>query len=96
MTNYLDCLKFGLVLSGVVALLGCSASSEDEVRQWMAEQRKQTQPKIAPITEPKQFKPEAYVQTSSLEPFSKEKLTDRKSTRLNSSHSTLSRMPSSA
>lgn len=75
MTNYLNYLKFGWVVSGVVALLGCSTSSEDEVRQWMAEQRKQTQPKVAPITEPKQFKPEAYVQTSSLEPFSKEKLT---------------------
>ena len=57
MTNYLNYLKFGWVVSGVVALLGCSTSSEDEVRQWMAEQRKQTQPKVAPITEPKQFKP---------------------------------------
>ena len=68
-------LTFGALLSCAIALLGCSASSEDEVRQWMAEQRKQTQPKIAPITEPKQFKPEAYVQTSALEPFSREKLT---------------------
>ncbi len=72
MRNYLN---HGFVLSGVLALLGCTASSEDEVRQWMAEQRKQTQPKVEPIAEPKQFKPEAYVQTSSLEPFSKEKLT---------------------
>lgn len=69
------CFKHGLVLSGILVLLGCTTSSEDEVRQWMAEQRRQTQPKVAPISEPKQFRPEAYVQTSSLEPFSKEKLT---------------------
>ena len=72
MRNY---LQYGLMLTVALALLGCSASSEDEVRQWMAEQRKQTQPKVTPLTAPKQFKPEAYVQTSSLEPFSKEKLT---------------------
>ena len=68
-------LNHGVLLSGVLALLGCSTSSEDEVRQWMAEQRKQSQPKVAPISEPKQFKPEAYVQSSALEPFSREKLT---------------------
>jgi type IV pilus assembly protein PilP len=73
--NYLSYLSYGLLVFGTAALLGCSASSEDEVRQWMAEQRKQTQSKVAPITEPKQFKPEAYVQTSALEPFSREKLT---------------------
>ena len=68
-------LTYGLLLASILALLGCSTSSEDEVRQWMAEQRKQTQPKVTPIVEPKQFKPESYVQTSALEPFSREKLT---------------------
>ena len=64
--------------SQVLAILlisGCSGSSEDELRQWMGEQKKQTQSKVAPISEPKQFKPESYSQTGSVEPFSKEKLT---------------------
>ena len=58
-----------------LTLLGCSASSEDELRQWMAEQKAQTRPKVTPISEPKQFKPESYSQASAVEPFSREKLT---------------------
>jgi type IV pilus assembly protein PilP len=59
----------------VMALLcGCAASTEDELRQWMAEQKSQTRPKIAPISEPKQFRPEAYTQVTSIEPFSNQKL----------------------
>jgi type IV pilus assembly protein PilP len=56
------------------ALMGCGASSEDELRQWLTEQRNQTHPRVAPIPEPKQFKPESYAQAASVEPFSKEKL----------------------
>lgn len=59
----------------MLILAACSSSSEDELRKWMAEQKSQTRSKIAPIAEPKQFKPESYAQTGSVEPFSKEKLT---------------------
>lgn len=59
----------------LIVLTGCSASSEDELRQWMAEQRNQSRPKVTPIPEPKQFKPESYSQVGSVEPFSKEKMT---------------------
>lgn len=58
----------------MVTLTGCGASGEDELRQWMAEQRSQTRPRVTPIPEPKQFKPEPYVQANAVEPFSKEKL----------------------
>jgi type IV pilus assembly protein PilP len=57
-----------------VALVGCSSSTEDELRQWLTEQRNQTQPRVTPLAEPKQFKPESYAQAASVEPFSKEKL----------------------
>ncbi len=56
-------------------MVACGSASEDELRQWMSAQKSQTRPKIAAITEPKQFKPENYTQVSSTEPFSKEKLT---------------------
>lgn len=61
----------------VVALMlaGCGASSEDELRQWMQEQKSQTRPKLTPISEPKQFKPEGYTQVTAIEPFSNQKLT---------------------
>ncbi|MFM6992674.1 MAG: pilus assembly protein PilP [Rhodoferax sp.] len=64
----------GVVL-GVAVLVGCSSSNEDELRQWMAVQKSQTRPKVSPISEPKQFKPESYSQNNAVDPFSKEKLT---------------------
>ena len=65
-----------VVSVGLLSLLaGCGSSSEDDIRQWMVEERNQTRPKVAPIPAPKQFKPEAYTNATAIEPFSKEKLT---------------------
>ncbi|MDO8699578.1 MAG: pilus assembly protein PilP [Rhodoferax sp.] len=59
----------------VIHLTGCGSSKEDDVRQWMVEERNQTRPKVNPIPAPKQFKPEAYTNATALEPFSNQKLT---------------------
>lgn len=56
-------------------LTACGSSSGDELREWMAAQRAQAQPKVKPIAEPKQFKPESYTLTNEADPFSKLKLT---------------------
>src|SRR5659263_590604 len=64
-----------LLVSMLLALTACGASGEDELRQWMSEQKSQTRPKVAPISEPKQFKPEDYTQVAAIEPFSNQKLT---------------------
>lgn len=58
----------------VVLLAGCVSSSEDELRGWMLEQRNQMRPRVAPISEPKPFKPEDYVDSASVDPFSRDKL----------------------
>ncbi len=63
------------LLMVVFVLTGCGASSEDELRAWMLEQRNQMRPRVAPISEPKPFKPESYVDTASVDPFSQDKLT---------------------
>ncbi len=65
------------LLIGVLVLLlsGCGSSKDDDIRQWMVEERNQTRPKVAPIPAPKQFKPEAYSNAAALEPFSNQKLT---------------------
>ncbi len=65
------------VLSVVFAasLVGCGASGEDELRQWMTEQRNQVRPKITPLSEPKQFIPQGYTQEAAVDPFSLQKLT---------------------
>ena len=66
----------GLLAVGLVLILaGCGSSGEDELRQWMAEQRRLTRPKVTPIPEPKQFKPEPYSVAGARDPFSREKLT---------------------
>jgi type IV pilus assembly protein PilP len=64
------------LLMGFVAfvLVGCGTSNEDELRQWVAEQRNQTRPKVEPIPEPKQFTPQAYTEGSATDPFSMQKL----------------------
>ena len=65
-----------LVLLGTIGVMtGCSASGEGELRQWMADQKSQTRPKLVPISEPKLFKPESYDQVTAVEPFSMDKLT---------------------
>lgn len=61
---------------GLLSVLSaCSSSTDDELRQWMTEQKSQTRPKVSPISEPKKFKPETYTQVTEIEPFSNQKLT---------------------
>ena len=67
--------SFILICSSVVVLVGCGASKEDDIRQWMVEERNQTRPKVAPLPAPKQFIPESYNNASAIEPFSNLKLT---------------------
>ena len=64
-----------LLILGASALSGCGSSGEDELRVWMAEQRASTKPNVQPLTEPKKFFPEPYVQDGVIEPFNQGKLT---------------------
>jgi type IV pilus assembly protein PilP len=64
-----------VVLILTLVTSACTGSNEDEIRQWMADERNQTKPKVAPIPAPKQFRPEPYVKSSEIEPFSNLKLT---------------------
>lgn len=62
------------MLVGAAVLAGCSASGQEEVQQWMNEQRAATKPQITPIPEPKKFTPQAYTQEGATDPFSNAKL----------------------
>lgn len=59
----------------VFVLLGCDASGEGELREWMAQERAQTQPHVTPLTEPKQFVPQQYKIQAEFEPFNPQRLT---------------------
>ncbi len=61
------------VLAGL--LTACGGGDGEELQAWMAQQRKLTHPKVVPITEPKVFEPQQYQQLASVDPFSKDKLT---------------------
>lgn len=63
-----------IVLSGLV-LSGCGPTGEDELRQWMAQEKAQTKPRVTPLVEPKQFVPQPYSAESGMEPFNPLKLT---------------------
>jgi type IV pilus assembly protein PilP len=67
-------IAFG-ALAAIVALSGCGQSGQDELQDWMNEQRAQTKPKVQPIPEPKKFAPQAYTQEGVIDPFSNQKLT---------------------
>lgn len=58
-----------------VLFSGCGSSGDEELRQWMSELRATTKPRVTPLTEPKQFQPQAYSAESGVEPFNSIKLT---------------------
>jgi type IV pilus assembly protein PilP len=58
----------------ILSLTGCLASEQDELRQWMQEERNSIRPQVTPIPEPTKFFPQSYTGESLTEPFSSEKL----------------------
>lgn len=66
-------LLAGIVLA-VWALQGCSGD-EQELTQWMEQQRREVKPSVQPLTAPKKFDPQAYLSAGGVEPFSNQKLT---------------------
>jgi type IV pilus assembly protein PilP len=58
----------------VVLLAGCAAG-QDELQDWMAQQRREVQPNVPPISPPKRFDPQPYLAAAAVDPFSNQKLT---------------------
>ena len=58
----------------VLNLAGCGGSGEDDLREWMAQERAQARPFVKPLAAPKQYKPENYTQTALPDPYNKDKL----------------------
>lgn len=68
-------LRASLIVFSAFLMWGCGSSGEDELRQWMSNERAQAKPRVTPITEPKQFLPQPYVADEGMEPFNVLKLT---------------------
>lgn len=61
-------------LLSVVALAACS-DAQDELQQWMEQQRREVKPNVTPLSPPKKFDPQPYLSGEAVEPFSTQKLT---------------------
>lgn len=67
-------LGAGVALA-LLGLTGCGSSDQQELQQWMTEQRNATRPRVPPLTKPTKFTPEIYTQEGAVDPFSSQKLT---------------------
>jgi len=71
--------KYAVVFCGLAGVLfglsGCGSSDQEELQEWMTQQRNATKPRVDPLPEPTKFSPQPYGQESSIEPFSNQKLT---------------------
>jgi type IV pilus assembly protein PilP len=61
-------------LLAVVSMQGC-VDEQDELQQWMAQQKREVKPNVEPLSPPKKFIPQGYVALGGVEPFSMQKLT---------------------
>lgn len=64
------------LLAGIVALTlaGCGGEQE-ELSQWMEQQKREVKPNVQPLSPPKKFVPQPYIALNGVEPFSAQKLT---------------------
>jgi type IV pilus assembly protein PilP len=58
----------------VLAALGGCGSDQEELTQWMDQQRREVKPNVTPLTPPKVFSPEPYTSMQAIDPFSTQKL----------------------
>jgi type IV pilus assembly protein PilP len=68
------CLAGAAVMALLLGLQACS-NDQDELQQWMEQQKREVKPSVEPLSAPKKFIPQAYVSLTGVEPFSTQKLT---------------------
>lgn len=61
-------------LSLLLSVLGACSGEQEELTQWMEQQRREVKPNVAPLSPPKKFNPQAYLAAGGVEPFSTQKL----------------------
>ena len=67
-------IRMGALALAAVLLTGCSDSDVKEVKDWMAQVKKDTKVAVVPLREPKTFIPFAYTTREATDPFSPNKL----------------------
>jgi type IV pilus assembly protein PilP len=64
-----------VVAAMIFAALAACTGEQDELRDWMEQQKREVKPNVEPLSPPKKFVPQAYTAMTSVEPFSPQKLT---------------------
>ena len=65
-----------LLTLGVIAFaLTACGGEQEELAQWMEQQRREVKPSVEPLSPPKKFTPQPYLALNGVEPFSNQKLT---------------------
>lgn len=62
------------IVAATLALAGCGGEQQ-ELTQWMDQQRREVKPSVQPLSPPKKFSPQPYLAMNGVEPFSNQKLT---------------------
>jgi len=57
------------------ALLAACGAEQQELSEWMEQQKREVKPSVQPLSPPKKFNPQAYAALTGVEPFSQQKLT---------------------
>jgi type IV pilus assembly protein PilP len=61
-------------LALAIAMSACTGE-QDELQQWMEQQKREVKPSVQPLSPPKKFDPQPYSALVGVEPFSTQKLT---------------------
>jgi len=59
---------------GLLSALAACSGDNQELREWMEQQRREAKPNVQPLVPPKKFDPEPYAGADRVEPFSPQKL----------------------
>ena len=63
-----------IMLVGALPLLVACGARDADLKVWMDQQRQQTKSSVKPVEVPKNFVPQPYVEATTVEPFSMQKL----------------------
>jgi type IV pilus assembly protein PilP len=64
-----------VLLCGAALFMVACSNDQDELRQWMEQQRREIKPSVTPLQPPKKFDPQPYNVAEAVDPFSTQKLT---------------------
>jgi type IV pilus assembly protein PilP len=68
-------LRIGGMMLTVSVFLAACGGDQDELQQWMEQQKREVKPNVEPLSAPKKFNPQPYLAVGAVEPFSTQKLT---------------------